>query len=272
MEDVLPLFEYTEITPDTARELLSFNTHNRPVRGRVVAAYAADIRGGKWQANGESIKFAADGTLLDGQHRLYAVIEAETPVKMLVVRGLENDTQDTVDGGVKRKFADVLILRGEKQASTLAAIVRRIVIWEAGGVAGRSNLAPTNAMMLQALEKYPYLREVASQANGYQAKCGLPGSITGMCMWLFGRLPDAEEDIRFFFDRLADFQALTKGDPIYELRKTLESTRNVRGTRSEVFLTAITIKAWNAFRRGDSVGVLKFISGGAHPEKFPEPV
>lgn len=262
--------ELTEITPDLAREWLGFNTHNRNLRQRVTLAYAADMASGNWQWNGESIKFAADGTLLDGQHRLAAIAEAGVTVQMLVVRGLPSDTQDTVDGGIKRKFSDVLTLRGEKNAVTLSAIIRRVTVWEtAQTVAGRSNLAPTNAQMLQVLDRCPWLREVASLSSQIAVKCDLPASIIGLCIWLFSNCKDAEEDIDFFFQRLADFQGLSKGDAIYELRKTLESSRSVRGQRSEVFLTAITIKAWNAFRAGNPVGVLRFVSGGAHPEKFP---
>ena len=47
--------------------------------------------------------------------------------------------------------------------------------------------------------------------------------------------------------------------------------KTVRGQRSETYLTAILIKAWNAYRSGEEVGVLRFRPGGAHPEKFPEP-
>ena len=262
--------QLVEITPEMAHDWLGFNTHNRPLRGRTVAAYAADMKNGDWQWNGESVKFAADGVLLDGQHRLAAVAEAGVTVSMLVVRGLPGHTQDTVDGGVKRKFSDVLSLRGEKSAMGLAAVIRRVAVWESvGTVAGRSNLAPTNAQMLQVLEKYPWLRELNNSASLTAAKCDLPASIICFCMWLFTSCPDADEDITFFFQRLADFQGLEKGDAIYELRKTLESSRSVRGERSEVFLTAITIKAWNSFRAGKPVGLLSFKSGGARPEKFP---
>ena len=64
--------QLVEITPELAHEWLGFNTHNRNIRQRIVTAYAADMTGGDWQWNGESIKFAEDGTLLDGQHRLAA--------------------------------------------------------------------------------------------------------------------------------------------------------------------------------------------------------
>ncbi|KAF7277615.1 hypothetical protein GWI33_002970, partial [Rhynchophorus ferrugineus] len=76
------------ITPDLARQYLAFNTHNRNVRSYRVKGYAADMRDGRWTLNGEAIKFSADGTLLDGQHRLQAVIEADVAVQMLVVRGV----------------------------------------------------------------------------------------------------------------------------------------------------------------------------------------
>ena len=264
--------EVVDISPEMARDWLGFNTHNRPLRARTVAAYAADMKNGDWQWNGESLKFAKDGILLDGQHRLAAIAEAGVTVPMLVIRDLPDSTQETVDGGAKRTFADVLALRGEVSSHSLAAIVRRVSIWESTGLpAARATVAPTNSQMLQTLERHPWLRGTAKAAMKVAARCELPQSVIGFLMWRFSSLPNSAEDIEHFFDRLADFQGLQKGDPIYELRKTLESTRSVRGERSEVFLTAITIKAWNAFRDGKQVGLLGFKTGGARPEKFPEP-
>lgn len=261
--------EIVEISPELAHELLGYNTHNRRARARVVSAYAADMRAGAWQWNGESIKFAQDGTLLDGQHRLLAIIEADITVTMLVVRGLPNETQDTVDGGAKRKFSDVLQLRGETHYTTLAALARRVALWEAGVRKGGSNVAPTNAQLLQIIEKHPELRQASQVGDHVASRCGLPGSICSFGYWLFSQLDDA--DAVFFFDRLHDGQNLQKGDPIYELRRVVEASRSVRGERSATFLTAIMIKAWNAYRDGRQISLLTFKPGGASPEKFPEP-
>lgn len=262
--------ELVTVTPDMAREWLGYNTHNRKLRERVVNAYAADMRNGDWHWNGEGIKFATDGVLLDGQHRLAAVIVAEATVPMLVIRGLPNETQETMDGGAKRKFSDVLQLRGEPQYTRLAAIVRLVYLWESGirRTAG-AGIAPTNAQLFHTLEKYPHLRELASAADHVGRGCGLPPSIVGLCWWMFSQLDT--EDADFFFNRLGDGQNLTKGNPIYELRRTVESTRSVRGERSQTYLTAITIKAWNAFRLGEKVSILRYRPGGANPERFPEP-
>lgn len=265
--------EIVAVTPDMAREWLGFNTHNRNVRGRVVAGYAADMKNGDWKLNGETVKFAGDGMLLDGQHRLHAVIEADLTVPMLVVRGLDATAQDTMDDGVTRKFSDALRLRGIPSYTSLAAIVRRVALWEASGdFMFNTNVHPTKAQLFATLESHPSLRETAKHAEQIARNCGLPTSIVGLCMWMFSKIPGTEEDVEFFFARLADFQGLAKGDPIYELRKAVEQSKSVRGERSVKYLAAITIKAWNAYRKGDTVGLLRFTTGGAHPEKFPEPI
>lgn len=77
-----------DVTPELARVWLRANTRNRNTRERAVTEYARDMVAGHWNLNGEAIKFAYDGSLLDGQHRLRAVIEADATVQMLVVVGL----------------------------------------------------------------------------------------------------------------------------------------------------------------------------------------
>lgn len=261
--------ERIPVTPQMAHEWLGYNTHNRRLRERVVNAYAADMAAGAWQWNGESIKFATDGTLLDGQHRLAAIVKADVTVPMLVVRGLPNETQDTVDGGISRKFADVLQLRGELSCVTLAALVRRVTMWEAGFRFNFAGTVTTNAQMLQTLEKHPQLRAIAGAARNTARGVALPSSLIGFGMWLFSQIDT--EDTDFFFDRLGDGQNLAKGDAIYELRRTAEASKSVRGERSETFMAAIMIKAWNAYRDGKQVALLRYKRGGANPEKFPEP-
>lgn len=61
------------ITPQLAEELLARNTFNRKPSQRKIRRYAAMMRDGEWQLNGEPLKFSAAGRLLDGQSRLQAV-------------------------------------------------------------------------------------------------------------------------------------------------------------------------------------------------------
>lgn len=275
--NAVPNVELVEVTPDLAHEWLGWNTHNRNLRERTVKAYAADMINGDWQWNGESIKFATDGTLIDGQHRLAAIVLGGMPVKMLVVRGLASQAQDTVDSGIHRKFADVLHLRGERAASLLAAIVRKVAYWEAGYRKSHAGWSPTVAHMLQLIDKQPDLRDIALYAQQIATRVNLPGSVIGFGIWLFSRVETNDRDqlssdVSFFFERLKDGQNIAKGDPIYELRRAVANSTSNRGERGVTYLTAIMIKAWNAFRSGARVGVLVYRPGGSRPERFPEPI
>jgi hypothetical protein len=82
------------ITPEIAKEYLQKNTENyRYLNRNRVISYARDIELGKWEFNGESIKFNKSGILVDGQHRLAAIVKANVPVKMLVVYDVDDDVK-----------------------------------------------------------------------------------------------------------------------------------------------------------------------------------
>lgn len=66
------------ITPDIAKTMLGENVNNRRISHDNVNMFAREMRNGEWRFNGEAIKFSKDGRLLDGQHRLLAVIAALT--------------------------------------------------------------------------------------------------------------------------------------------------------------------------------------------------
>lgn len=64
------------ITPDMAREYLKSNSMNRPLNDRTVNLYAQEMRTGNWKLNGEAICFGKNGALLNGLHRLYAIVKS----------------------------------------------------------------------------------------------------------------------------------------------------------------------------------------------------
>lgn len=265
--------EVVMVTPELAGEWLVHNTRNRNPRKAAVSAYAADMLNGDWRWTGDPIRFGQDRSILDGQHRLMAVVESGATLPFLVLTGLPVEAQESIDAGVPRKFQDVLALRGEASANHLAAIVRKVHDWEAGNRnMGASGGRATHAQLSRTLEDHPELRDIQRASHNVASTYrDMPESLIGVAWWIFASID--QEDADFFFARLSDGQNLSAGDPIYELRKTTAALRNnVRGERSQRYLMALTIKAWNAFRRGDRIGLLKFRTGGARPEQFPEPV
>lgn len=85
-------YQETIVTPQLAKRMLEHNfANNRNINDRRVETYANDMKKGEWKFNGEAIKFNKQGELMDGQHRLHAVIRANVPVKMAVIRDIDND-------------------------------------------------------------------------------------------------------------------------------------------------------------------------------------
>ena len=103
------------ITPDMAREWLELNMkNNRPVLKATVHSYARQMRNGTWSLTHQGIAFDEDGKLVDGQHRLSAIIEANIPVQMNVTRGVERKPGEifTIDMGRKRTYQNAVSMGG----------------------------------------------------------------------------------------------------------------------------------------------------------------
>lgn len=267
-----PHYEIVDITPDLAEKWLNQNTHNRNLRQRDVNGYAADMASGNWAENGQSIKFSTTGVLLDGQHRLTAIVQSGVTVRMLVVSNLPTTTQDTMDTGAKRTLSDVLKLHGEANYIPLATTLLRVYMWKQGyrkQLKNAGDAKPTHRMLLDVLDEHPELRRSAEIAARVRSSTRISISTAGLCHWLFNRIDSS--DCAFFFARLVDGAGLMSEDPIYVLRRATDNLASSPGRPEESHVTALVIKAWNAYRDGRTLQVLMYRPGGASPEKYPEP-
>lgn len=113
--------EFKIITPEIAQAMLVGNTINRPINPSHVDTIARDMKAGRYQMNGDPIRFDTDGTLLDGQHRLSAIVASGTYHNMLLVRGLPRESIKTIDSGMKRTNGQRLTMEGVKYANSVSA-------------------------------------------------------------------------------------------------------------------------------------------------------
>lgn len=98
------------VTPALAAEWLLRNTNNRAVSDKAVRSLAEAITAGRWVTTHQGIAFDRDNVLIDGQHRLHAVVLAGVPVSIEVTSGLDRSAVDAIDNGGRgvRRVADVL--------------------------------------------------------------------------------------------------------------------------------------------------------------------
>lgn len=120
------LIEIRKVTPDEAARMLDNNPANRPIKKDHVASMARDMVHGRWQTNGDAIRLNCDGSLIDGQHRLTACVEAGVPFETVVITGLPSNVRATIDGGAKRTHGDRLAMVGVANANTVASITRLV--------------------------------------------------------------------------------------------------------------------------------------------------
>lgn len=118
------------VTPAMARDLRQRHHDNRPVSRREVDRLKRVLETGKWEYNGEAVKFDTKGHLRDGQHRLTAIEESGVPAELLIVSDLPLSAFRTLDQGRKRTGGDVLSMRGIKRynaAAVASATLYRIL-------------------------------------------------------------------------------------------------------------------------------------------------
>lgn len=98
------------VTPERAKEMLEQNYEdNRPVSAPVVKRYVYDMVSGNWHDDASGIISISDsGKVLDGQHRLRAVVESGTTHRFAFRYGLDESEYRFFDQGKNRTVADVL--------------------------------------------------------------------------------------------------------------------------------------------------------------------
>ena len=103
------------ITPDMAKEMLEKNIKtNRRLNHEVVRKYARIMKAGGWNLTHQGIAFDAKGNLIDGQHRLEAIVAANVPITMMVTYGVEHVDGEafTIDTGAKRTTLNIIQISG----------------------------------------------------------------------------------------------------------------------------------------------------------------
>lgn len=122
--------KWVDVTPEMATQWLERNFRNRSVSDATVKAYARDMVGGTWIPTHQGIAFNNRDELIDGQHRLHAVVRSDLTIRMMVTYGLPAKlegkpmtTMDAVDRGRTRSVADQLkVQHGISNGSIIAAI------------------------------------------------------------------------------------------------------------------------------------------------------
>lgn len=117
------------ITPEMALRWLETNDNNRPVSHLRVQQLARDMTDGVFELTHQGIAFDSDGRLIDGQHRLWAIVECKKSVPMFVCFGLDrSEVVHYIDDGRPRSMTDKLGYGGIDTNKRRVSVVRTMLL------------------------------------------------------------------------------------------------------------------------------------------------
>lgn len=260
------------VTPELAYQWLAErNLHNRPLREAAVRALAKQIERGEWQLSHQGIAFDEEETLLDGQHRLAAIIRAGRSVEIMVTFDAPRSSFSVVDTGQKRTGRDVLALANEDNPLYLASALRGLHLYQTlpeNSWSGQSSMI-SNDQLLDLLEKHPGMREAVVRGIAIGREIAMTPTAAAIG-WYVTSAARPEIDQDDWYVGLTTGANLPVGDPRLALIKTMRSLASGKTTRrrddSRIHLLYY-LKAWNAWVEGRSIRQLRM----SPREKAPKP-
>lgn len=246
------LVQTIELTPTLARILLNRNDGNRRVSDSLVTSYARDISSDGWAFNGEPVIVSRDGKLNDGQHRCEAVIAADKGIRVILVIGVDRDTNTTLDQGRVRTSGDFLSMEGYAKGNILGAAAGMYWQFQTFGVVGTSR-GPQHRPTKGEVRRTVHENEDLQKSVEFTSLKGV-GTVGGHSLiafvhytiWKRAGRKNADE----FIKSLIEGFSLAERDPILYARNRLMFERGkMRGNLK----AELIFKAWNAHRRGDTL-------------------
>jgi hypothetical protein len=253
--------EATVLNPGLAAELLKRNPDNRNIRQTKVLQYEADMRSGRWAFNGEPVIISKEGLINDGQHRLRAMVEANTTLPMLFVFGVDREARLTVDQGAARSAGDYLGMEGVENSAVAASIGRLVIAIERERHARLyRESSVTNVEIRKRVHGDNKVVEAAHYAmTTYKyTRAFAPPGVIGAAFYLLSEVhPD---DAKEFMDRVCIGEELRRDDPAYAVRNALLGLgRGQKGAKLEAIF-----RGWVKHRANEPLRICKIL--GHFPE------
>lgn len=251
------------ITPDIARMMLENNIGNRPVSKDTVECYARLMQNCEWSITPDAIGFDTNGRLINGQHRLMAIIKSNTAQTFFVVDDLPLDAFSVTDEGKKRNASDILFIgRKIKNCTTMASIIRSYIVLSKGKRSegtGNRVIAPNNEQVLKKYDEHTYVFDKICDATmKYHAKLNIlkKSEIGSIFAYLVFDKNYKFDYVKYFFDEL--FYGNNGDYNISLLKERLIKDKLKNYTIKYAAKLSLIAKVWNAYVEGKVYKSLRY--------------
>lgn len=247
-----------DITPEWALRLLETNYDNRTLSSKLVRQYADDMKAGRWPLNGESIKVDDRGNVVDGQHRLWAILESGITLRTVLVEGVANDSRRTVDMGRPRTASSILQMEGLASSTNVAAAAGAALryqhypekVWSSSNIVSKVEIVDFARLHHEALNNgvirardLDSIKPVVSAYAAFHFEAVTLGF---------------DEPLSRFHHQVSTGANLDEGDPALTYRDwVLTRRKGLREWQQQQFF-AITVKAFNYHLKDRGIKRLRF--------------
>lgn len=257
------------ITPAIAKAMLEKNVSNRRVRPGKVNQYAYEMANGLWKEDTyEFIKISTEGNLIDGQHRLAAIIKCGLAMSMPVAYNVPKDVYLVLDTGLNRNTGDIFKISGIKNSSSIPSVIKTSLKFT-NQTLSRGAKDLTNSETVEIYEQNPDFWQTVFHLSSVWynsfAKI-LPISVIGgfYSSTYFKNSIDAKK----FMDQLCTGRDI-QNETINLLRNTLMKDKMSSKKMSRDFIMILILKTWNAYRTQTNLKLLKW---SPEFEKYPSAI
>lgn len=262
------------IEPEKAAEWMGRNTHNRPLSGVHSGDIASVMERGEWIPTHQGIAFDENLVLIDGQHRLAAIVESGIPTEMAVFWGVPAKAFEVIDTHRRRSASDVLAIDGHVSTSQLsgaASMLELYNLWIAGRTRATRIKKLSNSQVKSIVDAHAGLPSAVRMAGPALKALKIAPSAAIVAAYLL--IKRNEEDAAEFFALLRSGAEMSEHHPILRLRERFITAKaRIRSDMETIEQLALIIKAWNFWREGRDVMVLVWrYRGDEGVEEMPVP-
>lgn len=253
VQDVTPEWAKRRLD-ETEAAVLKGKMPQRKLRPHWVEKYARAMREGRWRTNGQSISLSLKNWIVDGQHRLAAVVKTGLTVRMVVALNVPVDSFATIDLG-GRTLSDVVdqeIGRKGSRSRTLSTTIRLLHRYENRTMleADRKKGQADPDELIEFLRNNMSIRDCFPMADRLaKAERVMSVAVGLFCYHVFRRHNISAAET--FMSSLAEGTGLVKGSPILVLRRRLLGRLGAKTVMRAEEMAALTFKAWILFLRGE---------------------
>lgn len=239
--DMKPEFEHISVAQAQVW-LTKVNELNRARSKSYIQQLAVDMVKGDFKGTHEGIAFDKEGYVVDGQHRLEAIVLADKiaggkfeGVDMFVFYNVPRESMDVINSGRKWQFKDHMGIRGIKMGAKHGSVAN---VMMGNGIWKRDS--SSTQQKLHFIDKYPFGIDFAATAQIS------PSPVAAVVARAFETLPEKRHRIREFVEVYRtgratsdkDWGATTLRDYIRERKIAGESDRIRIYVAAELALSA----------------------------------